>query len=707
MESAVICEKPHTVPNKKRKRCTGGLNNLNNNIDVCHDYPCGTASVDDIPLESSVSISTGLVSLKVEDTTMEPAATTCNDLVRVPKKKRKKKKPKSGSNNANIVDECRQDGASSECTAGINGKTSVEMSAPDADLSCSKKKKKKKKKKQKKKRDSDMEVAGSNATDVEESSLKKKKKDSDMEVAGNASNATDEEEISLKKKKKQKKKKNSDMEVAGSNATDVEGSSLKKKKKRKKKKISDMEVARSNATDVEESSLTTAQQSDLLTTENTGSLEVDHVLLGDKGCSGNSCPGDVTTTSVETISLGVHGVSTLAIEDIMPEKDSANSAGVLPPDEKKKRKRKKKKKTGLKDRICGHNNMNVSEVHMEKKNGVEVDEVHTRVDASNIEEDSSCRGNGSDNLSAGDPSCKALEVDNILLKQGPSPDLDVLNDDINIEKGPLQGLDALNDDVNLEKAPSPDFDALNDDVNLDTSVKDGELSQIDVSPERALVSHARKKLLILDVNGLLVDFVACMPNKYKPDIVISKKAVFKRPYCDEFLQFCFDKFNVGVWSSRTKKNIDTVVNFLMPVSKHKLLFCWDQSHCTMTGFNTIENRSKPLVLKELKKLWEKLDPDLPWERGDYDQTNTLLLDDSPYKALRNPVNTAIFPYSYDYRDFEDTSLGPGGDLRVYLEKLAMAENVQKYVEQNPFGQKAITKSNPRWNFYCKILEPPR
>lgn len=58
----------------------------------------------------------------------------------------------------------------------------------------------------------------------------------------------------------------------------------------------------------------------------------------------------------------------------------------------------------------------------------------------------------------------------------------------------------------------------------------------------------------------------------------------------------------------------------------------------MTGFKTIENRSKPLVLKELKKLWEKLEPGLPWEMGDYDQTNTLLLDDSPYKALRNPVS---------------------------------------------------------------------
>ncbi len=34
----------------------------------------------------------------------------------------------------------------------------------------------------------------------------------------------------------------------------------------------------------------------------------------------------------------------------------------------------------------------------------------------------------------------------------------------------------------------------------------------------------------------------------------------------------------------------------------------------------------------------------------------------------------------------------------------MAENVQKYVEQNPFGQHAITESNPSWGFYRKIMD---
>jgi hypothetical protein len=67
------------------------------------------------------------------------------------------------------------------------------------------------------------------------------------------------------------------------------------------------------------------------------------------------------------------------------------------------------------------------------------------------------------------------------------------------------------------------------------------------------------------------------------------------------------------------------------------LYSQDQSKCTATNFNTIDNSCKPLVFKELKKLWEKEEPDLPWGKGQFAPSNTLLVDDSPYKAFCNPV----------------------------------------------------------------------
>ncbi|CAL5441944.1 unnamed protein product [Camellia sinensis] len=215
------------------------------------------------------------------------------------------------------------------------------------------------------------------------------------------------------------------------------------------------------------------------------------------------------------------------------------------------------------------------------------------------------------------------------------------------------------------------------DVSLAVIGKEGPRQRLQ-SSLRVPPDNLKKKLLVLDVNGLLADIFPYVSGRRKPDKVISQKADFV-------------------------KNVESVIGFLMGNFKHNLLFCWNQSHCTRTGFYTVENKEKPLVLKEIKKLWEKRDRNLPWKRGEYNESNTLLLDDSPYKALCNPPHTAIFPHSYQYKNVKDNSLGPGGDLRVYLEGLAMADNVRKYVELNPFGQRPITKTNLSWEYYLKVI----
>ncbi|PSR89112.1 Uro-adherence factor A like [Actinidia chinensis var. chinensis] len=312
--------------------------------------------------------------------------------------------------------------------------------------------------------------------------------------------------------------------------------------------------------------------------------------------------------------------------------------------------------------------------HIVEKNASWVDLAGKEIEQGNEDKSSTiCEDKASDGASGADSSVDNLESDNLGVKP------------------------KLSDEI----PSSSVLGVITDNDSLAVAVKEGPLPKLESSPPGSL----RKKLLVLDVNGLLADIVACVSGRYKPDTFVSGKAVFKRPFYDDFLQFCFERFHVAVWSSRTKKNVKSVLDFLMGKSKHNLLFCWDQSHCTYTGFNTVEDREKPLLLKELNKIWEKHDPDLPWARGYYNKSNTLLLDDSPYKALRNPPNTAIFPHSYRYKNVNDNSLGPGGDLRVYLERLALADDVQKYVELNPFGQRPITKTNLSWSFYLKIIRP--
>ncbi|KAL3622411.1 hypothetical protein CASFOL_033822 [Castilleja foliolosa] len=246
-----------------------------------------------------------------------------------------------------------------------------------------------------------------------------------------------------------------------------------------------------------------------------------------------------------------------------------------------------------------------------------------------------------------------------------------------------------------------------------------------VSPQLTPTSSSKRKLIVLDVNGLLASIFFPGSKDYRGDTQILGRAVFKRPFCDDFLKFCFQNFDVGIWSLRSKKLIDRVVEYLLGDLQNKLLFCCsrlmfvlsdptvpsgravaqrikvtlgitgDMDYSTQTGYKTLENYQKPLVCKELRKIWECDGPNLPWEKGYYNESNTLLLDDSPYKALLNP---------YHNEDKSDNSLGPGGDLRVYLEGLLISENVQNYVEQHPFGQSAINETSSTWGFYSGILK---
>ncbi|XP_010528415.1 PREDICTED: uncharacterized protein LOC104805517 [Tarenaya hassleriana] len=225
----------------------------------------------------------------------------------------------------------------------------------------------------------------------------------------------------------------------------------------------------------------------------------------------------------------------------------------------------------------------------------------------------------------------------------------------------------------------------------------------DASATSSSSSSSGKKLLILDLNGLLADIVSSPPKGYTPDLNIGTKAIFKRPFCEDFLKFCLEKFEVGIWSGRSKGKVEKITEFLFGDMKSRLLFCWDISHCAKIIYGSLGRKDKYVAFKELKRLWENYDPDLPWKKGDFSETNTVLLDDSPFKALLNPPYTAVFPLSYDYNDETDNSLGEGGGLRIYLEKLAEADNVQEFIKNHPFGQEPMSEASESWEFYSSII----
>ncbi|MFX6533537.1 HAD family hydrolase, partial [Acinetobacter baumannii] len=161
----------------------------------------------------------------------------------------------------------------------------------------------------------------------------------------------------------------------------------------------------------------------------------------------------------------------------------------------------------------------------------------------------------------------------------------------------------------------------------------------------------------------------------RPDVVYGKFYVFKRPFCTEFLKFCFERFEVGLWSSAREHNIDGVLSNITGGARSKLLFVWSQEECIDSGFGCLHKEEKPLFLKELKDLWGDKN-----FKGRFSASNTLLIDDEPHTCLLNPPNTAIFPNPYKKHNRDDTLLGPDGELRKFLDGLADAEDVPSYVK---------------------------
>lgn len=47
--------------------------------------------------------------------------------------------------------------------------------------------------------------------------------------------------------------------------------------------------------------------------------------------------------------------------------------------------------------------------------------------------------------------------------------------------------------------------------------------------------------------------------------------------------------------------------------------------------------------------------------------------------------------------------GPEGDIQVYLRDLVAAGDAQKYVEDHPFGQRAIDETSMSWEYYHRVI----
>jgi hypothetical protein len=155
---------------------------------------------------------------------------------------------------------------------------------------------------------------------------------------------------------------------------------------------------------------------------------------------------------------------------------------------------------------------------------------------------------------------------------------------------------------------------------------------------------------------------------------------------ESFVKWLQYYFTVGIWSSASYKNVSWLVKLIVPESKdrHDLALVFDQSHCTRAGW--MKDLNKPRFLKELRKIWNS--PDMC---GIYNSDNTLLIDDSPYKAIRNPPDTALHLVKWCAAlDRYNTDLEDDGIIRRYIGTMIMHPTIRGFLARNKLPLEKLT-----------------
>ncbi|MCO5590705.1 hypothetical protein L7F22_044680 [Adiantum nelumboides] len=202
--------------------------------------------------------------------------------------------------------------------------------------------------------------------------------------------------------------------------------------------------------------------------------------------------------------------------------------------------------------------------------------------------------------------------------------------------------------------------------------------------------------VIFDLNGVLIkrwDVNPSLPGVSK----LNKRWIQFRPGCIEFLCKAFSKFKVGIWSTMTHKNVTGVCNLLEQEAHQSLPFfmLWSKDSCYQQ--RGVCRPNKPRVLADFKPLshvWRFFEPYLGFH-------NTVLIDDSPYKACMNNPYSCIFPDTYEGCT-EDNYLTDV--LWPYLEKMRLSQNVQAYIANNPLGQQPIVVGHKLYYHVQQVMD---
>jgi hypothetical protein len=186
------------------------------------------------------------------------------------------------------------------------------------------------------------------------------------------------------------------------------------------------------------------------------------------------------------------------------------------------------------------------------------------------------------------------------------------------------------------------------------------------------ISTPQNLLVVIDLNGTLLH----RPGRHSTKFLT-------RPHAKLFLQYCIETFNVVIWSSARPENVRTMCDTIIPRKlRHQVTGIWGREKF---GLTQEDYNDRVQCYKRLEKLWndQSIAASHPSYKygGRWDQTNTVLIDDSLEKARSEPYNLVEVPEWFG-------NLGETGDIlpqvHDYLNYLSQHSNVSACLRAQPF-----------------------
>ncbi|KAK6079388.1 FCP1-like protein [Seiridium cupressi] len=183
----------------------------------------------------------------------------------------------------------------------------------------------------------------------------------------------------------------------------------------------------------------------------------------------------------------------------------------------------------------------------------------------------------------------------------------------------------------------------------------------------------RNILVIIDLNGTLL----YRPNHKKTSTFV------ERPYSRNFLDYCLRTFTVAIWSTAKPENVGKMVpQILSPQDQNKLVAVWGRD---TLGLSAGDYHQRVQCYKRLDSIWG--DPKVAASHPEaqagkrWDQTNTVLIDDSKEKARPQPYNIIQIP------EFRGDTTEPGlilPQVHDYLNECAYQSDISSFIREKPF-----------------------